>query len=121
MPKVLVVDDEANIRKLVKANLAADGYKTLVASGGDEALSLARAEHPDLVLLDLMMPGMSGWEVLMAIRTSPKLRKIPVVIMTAAVPDGEEYQVRGMRTDGYLLKPFTVHELLYKIKGVLGG
>jgi DNA-binding response OmpR family regulator len=121
MPKVLVVDDEANILKLVEANLAADGYKVLVASGGDEALRLAHTRHPDLVLLDLTMPGMSGWDVLMAIRTSPKLRKIPVIIMTAVVPDGEEYRIRGMKTDGYLVKPFTIDELSQKVEKVLGG
>lgn len=120
MPKILVVDDEANIRKLVKANLAADGYGVLVASSGEEALRLAQTEHPDLVLLDLMMSGMSGWDVLMAIRTSPKLRKIPVVIMTAVVPDEEEYQIRGMRTDGYLVKPFTIDELAHKVMEALG-
>jgi CheY-like chemotaxis protein len=121
MPKVLVVDDEANIRKLVQANLTTEGYKVLVAPGGDEALRQAKTEQPDLVLLDLMMPGMSGWEVLNNIRTSPELREIPVVIMTAIVPDEEEYRARSMKPNGYMVKPFTIHELLQEVRKVLGG
>ena len=121
MPKILVIEDEASIQKVVKANLAASGYRVLVAANGEEGLRLARAEHPDLVLLDLRLPAMSGWDVLMAIRTSPKLRKIPVVIMSATIPNGEEYRIRGMRTAGYLVKHFTVDELLQQVKKVLGG
>jgi len=116
LPKVLVIDDEANIRKLVKANLTGDGYKAFATSNGNEALRLAQTERPDLVLLDLMMPSMSGWDVLMFIRTSPELQKTPVVIMTAVTPDGDEYQICGMKIDGYLVKPFTIRGLLHKVK-----
>lgn len=121
MPKILVVEDEASIQKLVKANLAASGYQVLVASNGEEALRLAQTEHPDLVLLDLRLPGMSGWDVLMAIRTSEELREMLVVIMTAVVPDGGENLFHHLRVDGYLAKPFTTDELLHLVKEVLGG
>lgn len=121
MPTILIIEDEKSIQKLAKANLTASGYQVLVADNGEEGLRLAQVERPDLVLLDLMLPGMSGWDVLISIRLSQKLRKIPVVVMTAVVPDGEEYRIRGMRTAGYLVKPFTVDELLDKVKEVLGG
>lgn len=120
MPKILVIEDELNIQKLVKANLTAGGYQVLVAANGEEGLRLAQAEYPNLILLDLMMPGMSGWDVLMVLKTNQKLRKIPVIIMTAAVPEGEEYKIRSMRAAGYLVKPFSIDELLRQVKQVLG-
>jgi len=121
LSKVLVVEDEASIQKLAKANLTASGYQVLVAGSGEAALRLVQTEHPDLVLLDLRLPGMSGWDVLLAIRTSKNLRGIPVVIMTAVVPDGGENLIRHLRADGYLTKPFTVDDLLHQVKEVLGG
>jgi DNA-binding response OmpR family regulator len=121
LPKILVIEDEASIQKLTKANLTASGYRVLTAIDGEEGLRMAKTECPDLVLLDLILPGISGWDVLTAIRTSPKLRKTPVVIMTAAVLESDEYQIRGMRTANYLVKPFAVDELLHKVKRILGG
>jgi len=120
LPEVLIIEDESNLQKLVKANLTASGYKVLVAADGEKGLELAELERPDLILLDLRMPGMSGWDVLMALKTNRKLQKIPVIIMTATVPDSEEHKIRGMRTAGYLVKPFTADELLRKVKQTLG-
>jgi len=120
LSKILVIEDEANIRKLAKANLTASGYQVFVAANGEKGMELAKLEHPNLILLDLRLPGMSGWDVLMALKTNSKLQKIPVIIMTATVPDSEEYKIRGMRTAGYLHKPFTVDELLHQVKQALG-
>ena len=120
MPKILVIEDEPNIQKLAKANLAASGYRVLVAGDGEEGLKLAQLEHPNLILLDLRLPGMSGWDVLMNLKVSRKLQKVPVVIMTATVPESQEYKFPSMRTAGYLVKPYTVDELLRKVKQVLG-
>ena len=119
MPKILAIDDEQNLQKLVKANLTARGYQVLVATDGEKGLKLAQLEHPNLILLDLMLPGMSGWDVLMALKTNQKLRKIPVIIMTAVLPEGEEYKVRGMRATGYLVKPFGADELTRQVKQAL--
>ena len=102
MPKILVIEDETNIQKLVKANLTASGYQVLVAANGEK------------------MPGMSGWDVLMVLKANQRLRRIPVIIMTATVPDSEEYKIRGMRATGYLVKPFSADELLRQVKQVLG-
>ncbi len=120
MPKILVIEDEANIQKLTKTNLTASGYRVLVAGNGEEGLKLAQQEHPNLVLLDLRLPGMSGWDVLMLLKTNRRLQKIPVIIMTATVPQNQEYKFSSMRTAGYLVKPFEVDELLRKVKQVLG-
>ena len=120
MPKTLVIDDELNLQKMVKANLATRGYQVAVASDGEKGLKLAQLEHPNLILLDLMLPSMSGWDVLMALKTNRKLQKIPVIIMTATMPQNQEYKFPSMRTAGYLVKPFVVDELLHKVKQVVG-
>ncbi len=91
-----------------------------MASNGDESLRLAKQEHPNLILLDLRLPDMSGWDVLMLLKTDRKLQKIPVIIMTATVPQDKDYRLRSMRTAGYLVKPFDVDEMLRKVKHVLG-
>ena len=93
----------------------------LVAGNGEDGLELAELERPNLILLDLRMPGMSGWDVLMALKADRKLRRIPVIIMTATVPEAEEYKIRGMRAAGYLAKPFSADELMRQVKQVLGG
>ena len=120
MSKILVIDDELNLRKLAKANLTARGYQVVLAADGEQGLKLAQLDPPHLILLDLMLPGMSGWDVLMALKTNQKLKKIPVIIMTATVPEGEEYKIRSMRAAGYLVKPFGVDELMRQVEQVLG-
>ena len=120
MPKILVIEDESNLQKLTKTNLTASGYRVVVAGSGEEGLRLAHLEHPNLILLDLRLPGMSGWDVLMSLKTDRKLQKIPVIIMTATVPQSQEYKFPSMRTAGYLVKPFEVDELLLKVRQVLG-
>ena len=120
MPKILVIEDELNIQKLAKANLTASGYEVLMAGNGEEGLELAQREHPNLILLDLRLPGMSGWDALMMLKTNRKLQKIPVIIMTATVLQSGEYKFPSMRTAGYLVKPFSVDELLRQVKQVLG-
>ena len=120
MPKILVIEDELNIQKLAKANLAASRYQVLVAADGEEGLGLAQWEHLNLILLDLSLPGMSGWDVLMTLKADRKLQKIPVIIMTAMVPQSEEYKFASMRTAGYLIKPFSIDELLRQVKQILG-
>ncbi len=120
MPKILVIEDELNIQKLAKANLVASGYQVLVAGNGEEGLELAQREHPNLILLDLRLPGMSGWDVLMILKAGRKLQKIPVIIMTATVPQSGEHEFPSLRAAGFLAKPFTADELLRKVKQVLG-
>ncbi len=120
MSKILVIEDELNIQKLAEANLTTSGYEVIVAGNGEEGLRLAQRESPDLILLDLRLPGMSGWDVLMILKNNRKLQEIPVIIMTATVPRGKEHRFPSMKTAGYLVKPFSVDELLHQVKQALG-
>lgn len=91
-----------------------------MAGNGEEGLELAELERPNLILLDLRMPGMSGWDVLMVLQTNQRLWRIPVIIMTATVPESEEHKIRGMRAASFLTKPFSADELLRQVKQALG-
>ena len=120
MPEILVIEDEPIIQKLVKANLAASGYQVLAALDGEKGLELAELERPDLILLDLMMPGMSGWDVLIALKANQELQKAPVIIMTASLREGEQDKARSLGAVDYLVKPFSAHELLRQVNQALG-
>lgn len=102
-------------------NLTASGYRVFTASNGRDGIKLAQQEHPDLILLDLRLPDMSGWDVLMKCKTDRKLEKTQVMIVTATVPQELEYKFPSMRTVGYLVKPFNIDELLVKVRQVLGN
>jgi len=104
--RVLVADDEPSMRALCRVNLQLEGLEVLEASDGEEALALATGQLPDLVLLDVMMPGLDGWEVARRLEARPATRDIPIVFMTAlAAPDDRS---RGIAAGavGYLVKPF---------------
>ncbi len=120
MAKVLVIENEPNVQKIVKANLTASGYQVLVAADGEEGLRLAQMEYPSLILLDLKMPGISGWDVLAALKADKKLREIPVIIMTASSRKGVESKAHSMGAVDFLEKPFNIDELLHKVKEALG-
>lgn len=114
---VLVVDDEPSIRDLIVAVLQDEGYRAIGAGSGSRALELLPIERPDLIVMDIMMPEMDGREALRRIRTTPNLRHIPVVMMSAAyVPEqiGEEIAA-------FLPKPFDLDHLLDTIANVLGS
>ena len=104
--RVLVVDDEPEIRELCRVNLEFEGFEVLEAPNGFEALRVVREQHPDLVFLDLMMPGMDGWDVLHAIKEDEATAHIPVILLTAK--SGEEDQMRGWQEGilEYVSKPF---------------
>lgn len=106
MAKVLIVDDEAGIRELCRVNLALAGYEVIEAADGAQALEAAKTQKPDLLFLDVLMPGMSGWEVLAALRADPATESIPVVMLTAL--NSEDDQIRGWEGGvvEYLTKPF---------------
>src|SRR5262249_44768735 len=114
--KVLIVDDEARILRLVRSNLEPHGYKVLTAMDGESALTAAEMNDPDLIILDLMLPRLDGFEVCRRLR---EFSTVPIIILTAK---GEEVdKVRGLElgADDYLTKPFGVPELIARIKAVL--
>lgn len=116
MSKILVVDDEPSIVDVLTYNLTKAGHQPVVARDGEQALKLARAEHPDLVILDLMLPGMDGLEVCRALRKDGDL---PIIMLTAK--DEEIDRVVGLEigADDYVVKPFSVRELMARVKTIL--
>jgi len=117
--KILAVDDEEHILDLIEYNLLAGGYDVLKAETGEDALEIIKAERPDMVLLDYMLPGIDGIEVLKAIRTDSKYKKLPVIMLTAKSDEFSKVIGLELGADDYLTKPFGVHELVARIKAVL--
>lgn len=117
--KILVVEDEPDIRKLVHYNLAQERFKVLEAEDGEKALKIARQEKPDLVVLDLMLPNLSGLEVCRILREQPETARLPVLMLTAKA--GEADRVVGLEigADDYLTKPFSPRELVARVKAIL--
>jgi two-component system phosphate regulon response regulator PhoB len=118
-PTVLVAEDESALVTLLRYNLEREGYRVVEATDGEEALLLASEEKPDLVLLDWMLPQLSGIEVCRRLRARPESRNVPILMLTAR---GEEAdRVRGLNTgaDDYITKPFSMTELLARLRAVL--
>jgi two-component system alkaline phosphatase synthesis response regulator PhoP len=114
--KILVVDDEASVRKLVSSYLEREGYQVLEAADGAEALSIARREHPDLLVLDLMLPEVDGLEVC---RTLQAESDVFVLMLTARTEETDKLVGLGMGADDYLTKPFSPRELVARVKAIL--
>ena len=117
---ILVADDEAVLRALVRATLSSAGYDVLEAADGDEALELARSARPDLIVLDLMMPGKSGLDVLRELRADPELAATPVVMLTARTRAADREAAAEAGADRFLAKPFSPRELVRIVADVLG-
>ena len=113
---ILVVDDSANVRTLVREYLTAEGYRVVTANDGRQALFTARAEKPDLILLDIMMPEMTGYEF---IRTYRKERATPIILLTAKLDESDKVLGLELGADDYVTKPFGMRELVARIHAVL--
>ena len=117
MPKtILVVDDKANVRTLVRDYLSEQGFHVVVADNGQNALYTARREKPDLILLDIMMPEMDGFEFIRAFR---KESETPVILLTARLEESDKVVGLELGADDYVTKPFSMRELLARIRTVL--
>jgi two-component system, OmpR family, phosphate regulon response regulator PhoB len=116
---VLVVDDEPDIVALVTYQLAKSGYRVTTASSGTEALLIARHDHPSLIVLDLMLPGMSGLEVLEQLRGDPSTRGIAVLMLTARKEEADRIRGLSAGADDYLTKPFSPQELVLRVAAIL--
>ncbi|MEN6371446.1 MAG: response regulator [Armatimonadota bacterium] len=119
--KILAVDDEKHIVRLVQVNLERQGYEVVTANDGKEALEKVKAEHPDLVVLDVMMPYMDGFEVLQNLRRDPATRDIPVIMLTAKAQDADVFKGWQSGVDCYLTKPFNPMELISFVKRIFGS
>jgi DNA-binding response OmpR family regulator len=111
-PRILVVDDDPAVREVLRSTLARDGHEVLAAASGMEGLVRAQAESPDLVLLDVMMPGMDGWEVLKLLKLDAATREIPVVILSVRAEPRDRIRALQEGAVDYVAKPFAVDELL---------
>ena len=119
MPKkILAVDDERHIVRLVEVNLQRAGYEVVTAYDGREALEKVKAENPDLVVLDVMMPYMDGFEVLKNLKADPVTAEIPVIMLTAKAQDADVFRGWQSGVDCYLTKPFNPMELLTFVKRI---
>lgn len=116
---VLVVEDEEDLRNVLKYNLEREGYRVSVADSGEKALELVRREVPDLVLLDLMLPGMNGLEVCRVLKSQEESRQIPVVMVTAKGEEADIVVGLELGADDYVTKPFSPRVLLARIGAVL--
>jgi two-component system phosphate regulon response regulator PhoB len=118
-PLVMLVEDEAALVTMLRYNLEKDGYRVCEAMDGEEALTILAERNPDLVILDWMLPIMSGIEVCRQIRRKPRTRDLPVIMLTARGEEGDK--VRGLNTgaDDYLTKPFSLPELMARVKALL--
>jgi CheY-like chemotaxis protein len=117
--KVLVIDDEQDIRLVAQVGLCAAGMTVATADGGKAGVEAARLDRPDAILLDVMMPGMDGYETFGALRADPDLATIPVVFLTAKDPSGRELQARAAGAAGFIAKPFSPRELAGILTGLL--
>ncbi|MBI2842565.1 MAG: response regulator [Armatimonadetes bacterium] len=122
MPKkILAVDDEKHIVRLVQVNLERQGYEVVTANDGKEALQKVEEERPDLVVLDVMMPYMDGFEVLQNLRRNASTREIPVIMLTAKAQDADVFRGWQSGVDCYLTKPFNPMELISFVKRIFAS
>ena len=117
--RILVVDDEEDILELVRFNLAREGYPIICTTSGEESLKIAQKEHPDLIVLDLMLPGIDGLDVAKALKNDPKTRDIPIIMLTAKGEEADIVAGLELGADDYVTKPFSPRILVARVRAVL--
>jgi DNA-binding response OmpR family regulator len=119
MSKILIAEDERDIRDLITFTLQFAGYEVIAAGNGEEAVILARQETPDLILMDVRMPRMTGYEACASMKADPKLKDVPVIFLSAKGQDTEIQTGLEAGAEEYLLKPFAPDQLTQRIQSVL--
>jgi DNA-binding response OmpR family regulator len=119
-PTILVADDEEDVRELVTYRLTRSGYEVIGAQDGQEAFELATERAPDLMVLDVMMPRLDGYELTRRVRAEESLRSIPVILLTARSQETDVSRGFDVGADDYLRKPFNPDELVARVRAVLG-
>jgi twitching motility two-component system response regulator PilH len=117
--RVLVVDDSATIRAVLGKMLAQDGYEVLKAADGETALEMARSEHPALVFLDIVLPGISGFEVLRTLRREAATQHVPIVMISGNVQATEQFYVQRYGADDFMKKPFGREEVFERVRQIV--
>lgn len=120
--RILIVDDEKDVLSVLERGLTEKGYSIIPADNGSDAIMLAKSEHPDLIVLDILMPGMDGTEVAAGLREDPKTEDIPVMFLTCLYPKEKEAE-RGNMIGAHLMfaKPYDIEEVLTAIETLLRG
>ena len=118
-PKIVVIEDEVDILEVINYNLSKEGFDVCSALDGEEGLALIKKEVPDLVLLDLMLPGLDGIEICRKLKTDYSTRSIPIIMVTAKGEESDIVLGLGMGADDYMVKPFRPRELMARIRSVL--
>lgn len=121
MSRILIADDEPHIRRLVSFTLGKSGYEVIEACDGGEAVSRARAEKPDLILMDVMMPVMTGFDAVRALKQDPETADIPVVMLSAKSQRTEVAEGLDCGATEYICKPFTPKDLVQRVGEILGS
>ena len=119
--RILAVDDEIDVLLIVKTALQTEGYEVDTASNGPDALALTKENRPDLILLDVMMPGMSGFDVLRALKAEDATATIPVIMLTGVSERGKIQEALASGTEYYIVKPFEFHDLISKVNQALNS
>jgi phosphate regulon transcriptional regulator PhoB len=119
MPKILVVDDEKDIVNLIAYNLENEGFSVAKAYDGESAIRMIKAKKPDLVILDLMLPGINGIDVCKNLRANPNTSDLPIVMLTAKADEVDKIVGLELGADDYITKPFSVKELMARIRSIL--
>jgi DNA-binding response OmpR family regulator len=119
MPKILIAEDEPDIRELVAFTLRFTGYEVISASNGEEAVRLASVEVPDLILMDVRMPRMTGYDACRVMKADPELRHIPIVFLSAKGQEAEVQTGLEAGAEEYLLKPFAPMQLIERVRAIL--
>jgi two-component system cell cycle response regulator DivK len=118
--RILVVEDHEDNRRILRDLLASAGFESLEAVTGEEGVSLAETERPDLILMDIQLPGLDGYEATRRIKANPALRQIPVIAVTSYALSGDEVKAKDAGCDAYVAKPFSPRALLAKVREYLG-
>jgi two-component system cell cycle response regulator DivK len=117
--RILVIEDQEDNRQIVRDLVTASGYELIEATTGEEGLEVASRERPDLILMDIQLPGIDGYEVTRRIKANPKLRKIPIIAVTSYALSGDDKKAFAAGCDGYVTKPYSPRLLLAKIEEYL--
>jgi two-component system, cell cycle response regulator DivK len=117
--RILVVEDQADNRRILRDLLNSVGYEILEAVTGDEGVTLATTQHPDLILMDIQLPGIDGYEATRRIKADPALHHIPIIAVTSYALSGDDAQAFAAGCDSYVAKPFSPRALLAKVREYL--
>jgi two-component system cell cycle response regulator DivK len=117
--RILVVEDTEDNRQIIRDLMTSAGYELIEAVDGIEGVATAERENPDLILMDIQLPGIDGYEATRRIRTIPTLAKVPIIAVTSYALSGDEAKTRAAGCDGYVAKPFSPRQLLAKVREFL--